>query len=87
MISTTRDLTDFSMFTQVKEQGKADTDELVTKLEKVVYEVHINIKVIRTLISILHQSIHITVMVLFFFFRPMLSSRQKSRIFKRSLLR
>lgn len=67
MISTTRDLTDFSMFTQVKEQGKADTDELVTKLEKVVYEVHINIKVIRTLISILHQSIHITVMVLFFF--------------------
>lgn len=37
------------MFSQVKEQGKADTDELVTKLEKVVYEVHITIKLIKTL--------------------------------------
>ena len=41
MIIFGRNLTDFPTSLQAKEQGKAEADEMITKLEKVVYKVHV----------------------------------------------
>lgn len=35
------DLTDFPLSPQAKEQGKAEAEDMITKMEKVVYEVRV----------------------------------------------
>lgn len=41
MINTGRGLTDFPISSQAKEQGRAEVEEMITKLEKVIYDVYL----------------------------------------------